>query len=424
MQIDVAKFTRAHDDPESPTAYETFLKYAFRKATVDSVPSLPSTLAEAHGMTIMYLKSLNTFTPILHKPDLFPVLAKLYEGRPLLAAEEVIIHMFFGEMKYQYAQRNQQRQMMDAAFAHYKYSLGFYHELLLSRKLPDLQALLLIALKQRNFPKPGAAWQCAQLALSLAIELNLHRSANSLPEEEQRGLTYHQNEMRKRLFWIAYTLSISLSMKLGLPIRLRTDDTDIEFPDPEPDELLDEPNSCSFHVGIAAIRILEITSRMISSLFGPRRNQRRYAIEVVKFENEILEWRKSLRPELRDLAFASNEGKVQALFIQFWQIETLFFLRHPVIHSSSDPKLNEENSRKILALAAELLAVTTEMKTLNCIDPPWINITVFLAAIFTTLFIHEQRHEEISPDELLKLEADMNLWMVILQDIGQLLGRI
>lgn len=423
MQIDVAKFTRAHDDPESPTGRETFLKYTFGKAHVDTVPALPPTLEEAQDMAVMYLKSLNPFTPILHKPDLFPALTRLYEGRRVTAAEEVIIHMFFGEMKYQFALRNQQRQLMDQAYAHYKYSLGFYHELLLSRKIPDLQALLLIAVKQRNFPKPGAAWECAQLVLSLAIELDLHRSANSLPEEERESLTYHQKEMRKRIFWIAYTLSISLSWKLGLPIRLKTEDTDIEFPDPEPDDLLDEPDSCSFQVGIAAIRILEITSRMINSLFTPRRSHRRYANEMPKFENEILEWRKSLRPDLRDPSLASREGKVQALFIHFWQIEALFFLRHPVIHSSSDPKLNAENSRIILDLASDMLGVVMEMRMLNCIDVPWINCTVYLAAVFTTLFIHEQNSEEISSAELRKLEADMGRWLIVLQAIGKILGK-
>jgi len=428
MQIDVAKFTREHEDPESPTGYETFLKYAFGKAKVDSVPALPPTLEEAQNLAIIYLKSLNTFTPILHKPDFFHILAKRYSAKrydtqTISAAEEVMIHMSFGEMKYQFALRNGQKQMMEDAFAHYKYCLGFYHELLLRRRLPDLQALLLIAVKQRNFPKPGAAWQCSQLALSLAVELNLHRSANSLPEEERNRLTYHDKEMRKRIFWIAYTLSIALSMKLGLPIRLRHDDLDIEFPDPEPDDLLDEPGSCSFHVGIAAIQNLEITGRMISALFGPRRSQRVYAELVTNFESEILEWRQSLRPELRDFSLASKEGKVQALFIEFWQIETLFFLRHPVIHSSSDHKLNAENSHNILTLASNLLAVVSEMQKLNATDVPWINITVFLAAIFTTLFIYEQRNEEISAQELQKLESEMSRWLVNLQEIGRILGE-
>ena len=423
MQIDVAKFTREHDDPESPTGYETFLKYTFGKARVDSIPLLPPNLEDAQGFAIMYLRSLNIFTPILHKPDFFHVLARRYDGQALSPAEEVMIHMSFGEMKYQIALRNGQRQMMETAFAHYKYCLGFFHDLLLSRQLPDLQALLLIAVKQRNFPKPGAAWQCSQLALSLAVELNLHRSANSLPEEERSRLTYHDKEMRKRIFWIAYTLSIALSMKLGLPIRLRLDDLDIEFPEPEPDELLDEPGSCSFHVGIAAIQNLEITGRMISALFGPRRSQRVYAEQVTNFENEIVEWRRSLRPELRDFRRASKEGKVQALFIEFWQIETLFFLRHPVIHSSSDPKLNAENSRIILNLASDLLTVVSEMQKLHATDVPWINITVFLAAIFTTLFIYEQRTEEISVQELQKLESDMSLWLVNLQEIGLILGK-
>jgi hypothetical protein len=423
MQIDVANFTRSVDDPDCPTGLDTYLKYALGKAHVDPVPALPKTLGEAQQTALAYLRALNPFTPILHKPDFFPILTKMYEGRRVTPAQEVMVHMMFAEIKYQYGQRNpQQGRFLNESYAHYKFSLNFYHDLLLNRTIEDLQAMLLIAVKQRNFPKPGAAWGSAQLCMSLAIQLNLHRSANSLPEEERIHLTYHQKEMRKRVFWIAYTLSIQLSMKLALPVRLRAEDIDIEFPDPEPDDLLDEPGSCSFHAGIAAIKVLEITGRMLCALFTPKRCPAHYAMEMPKYDREIREWRRSLRSDLRDPPFRSNENEVQALFMHFWELEMLFFLRHPVIHSSPDPRLNADNTRVMLEVTSDMLGVVTRMGELNCIDVPWINITVFLAAVFTTLFIHEQKQEEISVQELHKLESDMSQWLTILRGIGQILG--
>ena len=423
MHIDVAIYTKEHDDPESPTSYETFIKYALGKATVDSVPSLPATLEEAKRYAMFYLRSMNPYTPILHKPDFFALLEKRYEGHGLSTGEEVTIQMLFAEIKYQIGVRNKNPQMKEEAFKHYKYSLGFYNELLLGRKTADVQALLLIALKQRTFPKPGAAWQCAKLALNLVVELGWHRSANSLPEREQKKLSPHQKEMRKRLFWIAYTLCVALGTKLGLPMPLRTEDIDIEFPAHLPDNLPGEPEECSFLVGIAAIRLQEITSRMFSDFFVAKRDPRRYAAEVTRYHDEILKWRASLAPDLADPSKARNERKVQSLFIEFWQDETLFFLRHPVIHSSSDARLNTENSKIILNVASDMLACLTQQRALNVLDVPWVSTVVCLAAIFTTLFIQEQRHEELSTSEFRKLETDMARWLEIMKDIGQMLGK-
>ena len=70
MQIDVAKFSNAHDDPHAPTAYETFVRYAFGQATVPE-PPLPPTLEEAKKFAWWYFRSLNPYYPILDKADFF-----------------------------------------------------------------------------------------------------------------------------------------------------------------------------------------------------------------------------------------------------------------------------------------------------------------------------------------------------------------
>lgn len=423
MHIDVAVFTKEHDDPASPTSYETFIKYALGKATADPAPPLPVTLDEAKNYAMLYLRTLNPYTPILHKSDFFTLLERRYERHSISAGEEVTIQMLFGEMKYQIGVRNRNPQLKEEAFAHYKYSLGFYNELLLSRKTADIQALLLIAVKQRNFPKPGAAWQCATLALNVVVELGWHRSANSLPDRERKNLSNHQKEMRKRLFWIAYTLCIALGTKLGLPLPLRAEEIDIEFPEPVPDNLPDEPEECSFLVGIAAIQLQEITSRMFSAFFVAKRDLRQYVVEMTKYHDEIRKWRASLTPELADHSKASNERKVQSIFIEFWQNETLFYLRHPVLHSSTDTRLNAENSKIILDITSNMLACLIQQRALNVLDGPWVNTVVCLAAIFTTLFIQDQRHEELSATGLQKLEADMVQWLEVMRDIGHMLGK-
>ena len=70
-----------------------------------------------------------------------------------------------------------------------------------------------------------------------------------------------------------------------------------------------------------------------------------------------------------------------------------------------------------------MLACLTQQRALNVLDGPWVNTVVCLAALFTTLFIQEQRHEELSAAGLQKLEDDMTLWLEVMRDIGHMLGK-
>jgi hypothetical protein len=70
MHIDVVKFSNAHDDTNAPTAYETFIRYAFGQAHA-SAPPLPLTLDEAKKYASWYFRSLNPYGPVLDKPDFF-----------------------------------------------------------------------------------------------------------------------------------------------------------------------------------------------------------------------------------------------------------------------------------------------------------------------------------------------------------------
>lgn len=441
LKIDVAEFEAAGDEALlDATSPETFHEFASNKVAI-AAPAFPMQLGDAQFYAGHYFRGLNPYLPFLHKPDFFALLSKVYSKEqkrmtPLTAAEEVMVHMVLSEVKYQHGQRNGVDEYMTQSIVHYKYCLTRMHELLANREIPDIQALLLITFKIRGFPKPGAAWQCCQNVLAMAIEMNLHRSAESLPEEQRRTLSDHDKEMRKRIFWVIYSLSAELSGKLGKPPMIRHRDFDIEFPRPLPDQLPEEMDqappagvrpeiySCSFRVGVEIMKQMSLKGQMYAELLNIKRGKKVYAAEVIRLESELQKWKDNLPQELRYPATGSAEWQIFAIYNYFFELEFRFLLRHPVLHSRTNPEMFALNAEKSWQVYEEMRKVVQQLLKTKAFDTVWMNVTTLLAAIFTILFLQEKRKHEITADEVTKLKTDMVEWKQILRDVGQLLGKL
>jgi hypothetical protein len=72
-------------------------------------------------------------------------------------------------------------------------------------------------------------------------------------------------------------------------------------------------------------------------------------------------------------------------------------------------------NKKILAAAAQL-------KTFKSLDTTGLAATLFLIAIFTTLFITYQRRKELTQSNFERIKLDMELWLDVLGEVGHLLG--
>jgi hypothetical protein len=57
------------------------------------------------------------------------------------------------------------------------------------------------------------------------------------------------------------------------------------------------------------------------------------------------------------------------------------------------------------------------------LDIPWINTVVYIAAMFTTLFISAMRKDQLSPGDLAKLKDDMVTWVNVLGECDHFLGK-
>ncbi|KAF2469025.1 uncharacterized protein BDR25DRAFT_289187 [Lindgomyces ingoldianus] len=427
-EIDITDFVQNEEEyDKSVMSYNHFLKVALNDEPQVEPVAFPEyqQLSEYAGW---YLRSLNPYTMLLDKPEFMHLIWKIGNEANFTpsAAEIVCVHMMLATLKYQISVRNHEESLMEESHKHYRYSLSFFNELLHGHGLKDLQALGMITVHLRNFPKPGAAWIMCSTTFLLAVELGLHRSTKAWAETAK--LSKHEIEMRKRVFWTMHALTTNLSGKLGRPMPINMEDVDVEFPEPLNDCLPGEDTSlvpfrkCSFHVGIQTVKYTVWSSELYRTVYSVRSSSRGYEDTVRRLENGIRQWREECPPELMDPARAAQENYIFALYLDTWDNEFQLLLHHPAVCRSTDPEFINANLDKCLAASQKMLYNCNEMRKMRSMDIPWINSVVYIAAIFTTLFIYIQRKDRMKLVEMTKLKGDMALWIEIMGEAGALLG--
>jgi hypothetical protein len=346
-----------------------------------------------------------------------------------------MVHTLFAIMFFQYSARNwedttQRTSLNNQSNMHYHYALGLVYQLTRSHTFQDVQALTLMCSHLRNFPKPGASWVLTQTTISLAIELGLHRSCKRWsPEFIPDPL---EVEMRKRTFWGLLTIQTTLSGKLGRPMPLRLDDFDVEMPEPMDDELLSEkgldtskPGKCHHRVGLAGFKILPLFIEMYTTVYSIRRNPDTYVSDVHRIEARIRAFEDTLPPELKGETDGNeNERQVHPIYVKLWVLELRLLLRHPSMSVTADANFNKESTRICTETSRQMLGIVHKLQKYKSLDTTWYNAAVYVMALTTTLFTQWNKRGEMSIADLAALRDDMDIWLDIMEEVGNLLGRL
>jgi hypothetical protein len=426
-EIDITDFVEGageEDYEQSPMSYQNYLKVAFNiDQTVEEIPFPDHDQLRTY--TFWYLRGLNPYTMLLDKRSFMSLVDRIGTDpnfKPSVA-ETVQVHMMLAMIKYQLSLRNQDPAMMEGSHKHYRYGASMFSRLYIGHELEDLQAMTMICVHLRNFAKPGAAWIMCSTTFQLAVEFGLHRS-HSAWADTGSGKSATEVEMRKRIFWTLHALAVSLSGKLGRPMPIAWADMDVEFPEPIVDSLPEDagPARCSFRVGIETVKFSVISSKLYRTIYAVRQSTHHYERTVRQLEKEAQEWKDHLPYDLAEGGRASEESHIHALYLEFWNQQFQLLLHHPAVCRSTDPNFISSNLDKCLAASSRILRNCTELRKHNSLDTPWINSVVYIAAIFTTLFIYYQRRDRLSSDDLTNLTSEMSLWLEVMEGCGVLIG--
>lgn len=291
--------------------------------------------------------------------------------------------------------------------------------------------MTLICIHLRNFSKPGPSWFFTETTLSLAIEIGLQRSAKHWVVEGKPN--YLEIEMRKRTFWIILAIHVTLSGKLGRPMRLRWDDIDVELPEPMDDERLTEagydtstpPGVCKHEIGLVAMRIVPLFIELYTTIYAVRRSPKNYIATIKALEAKIDDWRNRLPASLQidnQPQGTPLELRPFALYAEIWALEFRLLLRHPSMEMTNDKAFKAESMEACSQCADRMLEVAFELRKFSSLDTTWYNSAVYGMALTMTLFARLQK-EDATRDEIAGLKMKMEKCLVIMGDVGHLLGK-
>ena len=425
MKINLEEFLPVETDPDSsPMSYKTFLSFVYGKRQAPR-PDLPSP-QDCNIYADWWFRSVMQFIPVVHKPDFMSLLANMYNpGFEPSTAEIVMVHMMLATMNFQIASRNNDPDAFTRAMRNWHYSLTLVGDLIAGHKLQDIQALALICDLLRSQPRPGAAYMFTNMVLGLAIEMGLHRSASAFSNAENDR---HVIEMRKRVFWSVMTLHVSLSGKLGRPMPLRHEDIDIEFPQTLADDLpheahLSDGPKCSFQAAPAGFELMGILGEVYATNYSIHGTNEPYAARVQRLEKKIRDFHARLPPQLAGGEQTPREYLVSSLYLQLMESEIALTLHHPSLNKMTSPQMTAQNFDICLNASRKTLGVAIELERRNALDITWYCTTIYLACMFTTLFICTQRQDQLTSEDCRSLRRDMDSWIEVVGNIGRLLGE-
>ena len=391
---------------------------------------LPSR-SDAFEYSEWFFLMLHPFVPILHKPSYMALLTRIYDDPKFMPSisQLATVHMVFATIYFQYGVRNRdqvdrQIHLHDLSNKHYHWALGKFYHIYSDQSVTAVQALVLITLYTRAFPKPGCGSTIASLAVMKAIDLGLHRKSD-IPESR----TTLDNEMRKRAWWNALMLSVTLNGRLGRPMPIRTEDFDTEIPVAISDEYLTEDGitdpsmigKTPFLVAIHAIKFTTLYMEMFSYLYGARRDPRRYGPVVRQLEAQYNDIQAKLPQELQ-VEGCKPTHLMYALYAHAVSLEFMLCLHHPSACMTSDPQVFAENTRICEETARKLLRHVQKLLELKSLDTTWYQMSVYCAAMFSTLAAAWERRHKATASDIEQLQDETSIWLSIIAEIGMLAG--
>lgn len=169
-----------------------------------------------------FFDRLHTRWPLLDRKVYTTLFANYYDNQPIPTVDRSILHLIFA-IASRFLQLTRNPCGVDPE-KHLIAAIQPMDLVLEQHNLGTVQFLLLLALHGQRSPYGAGAWSQVRYAVSLCIELGLHR--------ERRVASRHQSardlEIRRRVFWSCYCLDRGTSVLLGRAFAIADRDINVQ----------------------------------------------------------------------------------------------------------------------------------------------------------------------------------------------------
>ena len=196
------------------------------------------------------------------------------------------------------------------------------HQLVSATTLINVQALLLLQLYQHNCTERNSAFMLLGCAAIMAMALGMHREGTS------GGFDKLEKEVRKRVWWTAYSFEQYQCAILGRPCVIDDVEVNVTFPD---EMILDHGESVPQGYIEHSIRLAKLLSDVRRTIYASPSKPNEggdtpKSSVAMKFLHDLDTWQHGLPPQLRLECLSDHPRHRRAvilLHIQFHHVQSL-----------------------------------------------------------------------------------------------------
>jgi len=201
------------EQPESPLSVEA----------LDTTTRFPE-VNTAGLLLITFFDRIHTRWPLLDRDDYMSLFERRETPDALTMVQRSIFHLLFA-ITARFLSLTRKPSGVDSEL-HFAAATEHMDQILEQHSLATVQFILLLAVHGQRSPYGAGAWAQVRYAMSMCIEMGLHRSR----PRAKSSTDVKDNELRCRAFWSCYSLDCSISKVLGRPFAIDDKDIDVEMP--------------------------------------------------------------------------------------------------------------------------------------------------------------------------------------------------
>ncbi|KAJ5991970.1 hypothetical protein N7451_007694 [Penicillium sp. IBT 35674x] len=204
----------------------------------DSPTPLPTRKEDTIELSAKYFSFIHIMYPFLHEPSHMQRVEKMYSAGTFDPIAAFHVNMVLAIAASDLSRRFRIRL---PAEGYYTAATQYFEEACVEGSIDGLQSLLLLMVYALHNPSCGVnIWSLNYQCLGALIDLGLQRDVRTF---SAFPISFLQQEMRTRIFWVVYNFDRTLGTMMGRPIGVRDEACELRLPSDVSDQDLGQPAS-------------------------------------------------------------------------------------------------------------------------------------------------------------------------------------